>query len=165
MNAGVVVVVGRPQILLLLLLLCFPDPSTSQNAICPIGFVWGGLCGIDATCPPSLPPFRCLLGSCCRDQRPLFARLGPIVYPQNLIGGGANLGCRDNALNCPLYLRYCFMSIFRLCMMTHCARTCGFCGFGGLGGLGGGFGLTAGIGGGLGLNGFGGGLTPFGGIG
>lgn len=32
-----------------------------------------------------LSRLQCLRGSCCRDQRPLAARLGPIIYPQDLI--------------------------------------------------------------------------------
>ncbi|KAL3117171.1 hypothetical protein niasHT_007574 [Heterodera trifolii] len=134
----------------------------AQNGICPLGFVWGGQCGLGVVCPPSLPPFHCLRSSCCRDQRPLFARLGPIVYPQDLLGGGGGLfpggtfggrfnlnsllalSCFDNASNCFLFLPYCFQPIYQLCMLTHCRRTCGYCagfgtalgGAGGLGGLG-----------------------------
>uniref|UniRef100_A0A914HC20 ShKT domain-containing protein n=1 Tax=Globodera rostochiensis TaxID=31243 RepID=A0A914HC20_GLORO len=153
--------------------------NRAQNGICPLGFVWGGQCGFGVVCPPSLPPFRCLRGSCCRDQRPLFARLGPIVYPQDLLGGfggispgtfggGLNslidLTCFDSALNCYLFQPYCFVPIYQLCMFTNCRRTCGYCGlgtfsaFGGFGGLG--AGNLGGFGGGLlggtgGLNGFG----------
>ncbi|KAI3413667.1 hypothetical protein GPALN_011155 [Globodera pallida] len=139
-------------------------------------------CGFGVVCPPSLPPFRCLRGSCCRDQRPLFARLGPIVYPQDLLGGfggispgtfggGLNslidLTCFDSALNCYLFQPYCFVPIYQLCMFTNCRRTCGYCGLGTFGGFGGlGAGNLGGFGGGLlggtgGLNGFGG-LGTFG---
>jgi len=134
--------------------------------ICPIGFVWGGYCSIGAfsQCPASLPPFHCISGSCCRDQRPLIARLGPILYPWNLgiggglggIGGGlgprpggiqntfpglSGLGgvgggsfCFDSALNCFSFISYCFQSQYQLCMATHCRRSCGFCRLGGIAG-------------------------------
>ncbi|KAI1722813.1 hypothetical protein Ddc_06993 [Ditylenchus destructor] len=143
-------------------------PVYTQLAICPVGFVFGGLCGLSGgaflggACPLSLPPFHCIRGSCCRDVRPLFQRLGPTFYPPGLgLGlGGIGLGgiCFDRALNCYLYTTYCILPIYALCMATHCARTCGLC-FSGIGGGIGGF--PGGIGGGIG--GFGGGLGGFGG--
>uniref|UniRef100_A0A1I8B1W1 ShKT domain-containing protein n=1 Tax=Meloidogyne hapla TaxID=6305 RepID=A0A1I8B1W1_MELHA len=150
---------------------------------------------------------QCLRGSCCRDQRPLIARLGPIIYPQDLIsingfggfggfgngfgfapgiggmggfggiipglipggipgggfGGGFGGICFDTALNCFSYVPYCVVPIYRVCMITRCARTCGVCrgGFGGQRGLGrplGANGIIApgGVGGLNGINGLGG---------
>ena len=76
---------------------------------------------------------QCLRGSCCRDQRSLFARLGPIIYPQDLIGfggigfapgigGGGGIGipsgfgefCFDTALNCVSFVAYCVVPIYRV---------------------------------------------------
>nr|CAD2178624.1 unnamed protein product [Meloidogyne enterolobii] len=189
--------------LILILILNFPRLINTQSAVCPIGFVWGGLCGFGTPCQPSLPPFHCLRGSCCRDQRPLAARLGPIIYPQDLIsiygfggfggngfgfspgiggfgglipgglipggfggfGGGFGGICFDTALNCFSYVAYCVVPIYRLCMITRCARTCGACRGGLLGGaqrgigrlpLGGNGIIPGGVGGLNGLNGLGG---------
>uniref|UniRef100_A0A914HCY7 ShKT domain-containing protein n=1 Tax=Globodera rostochiensis TaxID=31243 RepID=A0A914HCY7_GLORO len=37
------------------------------------------------------------------------------------------LYCRDNSPQCPLYYSYCFISLYKWCMSTHCRRTCGYC--------------------------------------
>uniref|UniRef100_A0A914KPU7 ShKT domain-containing protein n=2 Tax=Meloidogyne TaxID=189290 RepID=A0A914KPU7_MELIC len=178
-----------------------PDPGRSPGLSNPCLWLWNSL----PTFSPALSCHRlqCLRGSCCRDQRPLAARLGPIIYPQDLIsiygfggfggngfgfspgiggfgglipgglipggfggfGGGFGGICFDTALNCFSYVAYCVVPIYRLCMITRCARTCGACRGGLLGGaqrgigrlpLGGNGIIPGGVGGLNGLNGLGG---------
>uniref|UniRef100_A0A1I7RXF1 ShKT domain-containing protein n=1 Tax=Bursaphelenchus xylophilus TaxID=6326 RepID=A0A1I7RXF1_BURXY len=36
-------------------------------------------------------------------------------------------GCNDGAVNCQMFTQECFTSMYRVCMMQHCRRTCGLC--------------------------------------
>uniref|UniRef100_A0A915E8U5 ShKT domain-containing protein n=1 Tax=Ditylenchus dipsaci TaxID=166011 RepID=A0A915E8U5_9BILA len=144
---------------------------SAQLAICPNGFVFGGLCGLsggaglNGACPLTIPPFHCIRGSCCRDQRPLIQRLlvptfYPNVFGNNNNGIGIGIGnnipiintrinvCIDRAVNCNRLV----FNAYTTCMVRNCARTCGVCHSTVIGGLG-----SLGVGnlGGLGIGGLG----------
>ncbi|KAL3117180.1 hypothetical protein niasHT_007583 [Heterodera trifolii] len=156
-------------LLLPLSFLLLPSLSFCGTSLCPAGQIRFGPC-IGDQCPPTCPGVCTCVGrrDCCTDRN---AGGGGDGIAGGLIsGGGASLPrlllalllgtgrpglpslqlalCRDNALNCPLFLSYCQLPPFSLCMYwpyfaisispfslisplfrrIHCTATCGGCG-------------------------------------